>query len=164
MVSRGTRSLPTISIFSTRSWPARARGSIRVNRSPTNFFISLSLYHIATAFPSSGAWRTRVRPETCPLLRTAARSNAFQPAALHDVNLPAKGGDLLVVGDHDRGQPSPDVEVLDQAHDGLARLPVQVARRLVGQEEMRVVDQGPGDGHPLLFSARKKAGVLGRLC
>src|SRR4030042_544592 len=158
MVSRVTRSLPRISIFSTRSWLARARGRNNGTKSQTNFFISLSLYHIAMIFPSSGAWWTRVGLNPYPIPRTAAGSNAFQPPGLHDIDLPAKGGDLFVMGDHDRGQPPTDVKVLDQAHDGLARLPVQVAGRLIGPEERRVLAQGAGASYPLLFSARKKAG------
>ena len=36
---------------------------------------------------------------------------------------------------------------------------VEVAGRLVGQQDAGAVDQGPGDGHPLLLSAGKLAGM-----
>ena len=49
------------------------------------------------------------------------------------------------------------------AEDHLPRLPVEVAGRLVGQEQHGLVDQGPGDGHALLFAARQLARPRDRL-
>src|SRR4030042_2992223 len=143
MVSRVTRSLPRISIFSTRSWPTRAKGRNRGTRSQTNFFISLSLYHITALFPSSGAGRTESVPGPCTLLKTAAGSNAFQPPALPDIDFAAEGGHLLVVGDEEQREPPPDMEVLDQAHDGLSRFPVQVPGGPVTQKKLRGCDRAP---------------------
>jgi hypothetical protein len=40
-----------------------------------------------------------------------------------------------------------------QVEDPGGGLRVQVAGRLVGQQQVRGVDQGPGDGDPLLFAA-----------
>ena len=40
------------------------------------------------------------------------------------------------------------------------RLGVEGPGRLVGQDEVRVADQGPGNGHPLLLSARQFAGPV----
>src|SRR5205814_1702352 len=37
--------------------------------------------------------------------------------------------------------------------NALARLQIEVAGRLVGQEEQRIGQQGPRDGHPLLLAA-----------
>ena len=42
----------------------------------------------------------------------------------------------------------------------LAGLGVQVASGLVSQHDRRVVDQRPGDGHPLLLPARKLGGAV----
>jgi hypothetical protein len=52
MVSRVTRSFPTISIFSMRSWAAARTGrtSRTVKISQIDFFMDTSLYHIEAAF------------------------------------------------------------------------------------------------------------------
>ena len=55
--------------------------------------------------------------------------------------------------------PSSSFRPAEEVEDLLAGLGVQVAGGLVGQQQGRVVDQGPGDGHPLLLAA----GELGRL-
>jgi hypothetical protein len=46
-----------------------------------------------------------------------------------------------------------------QGEDLGAAVGVEVAGRLVGQDDLRLVDQGPGDGDALLLAARE----LGRL-
>ena len=47
-----------------------------------------------------------------------------------------------------------------QLHDLLARFGVQVAGRLVGHDDGRVVDQRAGDGHALLLPAGKLVGAV----
>ncbi|MEO7028365.1 MAG: hypothetical protein ABI147_03075 [Acidobacteriaceae bacterium] len=45
------------------------------------------------------------------------------------------------------------IEFLQYIHDqGTCRL-VQISRRLIRKDQYRVVDEGPGDGYPLLFPA-----------
>jgi hypothetical protein len=68
------------------------------------------------------------------------------------------GGDVQVVGDQHDGHALLGVQRLEQRHDLLAGAGVEVAGRLVGQQHLRVADQGAGDGHPLLLAA----GQLGR--
>jgi len=92
--------------------------------------------------------------------KTPGTSEKFQLIVFHDVEFIAGPGDLFVMGDDDRGQALALMEVPDKAHDRLTRLPVQVAGGLVGEQEFRLVDQSPGDGDALLFSAREKAGLL----
>ena len=46
----------------------------------------------------------------------------------------------------------PAVDLLEKGDDLERQLRVEVAGGLVGQEDLRVVDDGPGDGHPLLFA------------
>ena len=60
-------------------------------------------------------------------------------------------GQLGVVGDHDHETVFGDV--LQQLHDLNAGLTVQCAGRLVGQQDVGVVDEGAGDGHALHLSA-----------
>jgi len=61
-------------------------------------------------------------------------------------------GHLPVVGDQNQGVPLP-VDLLEERHDLHPGAGVQVARGLVGQQDGRPVDQGPGDGHPLALAA-----------
>ena len=42
-----------------------------------------------------------------------------------------------------------------RTHDLLGRVAVEVAGRLVGQQHFRIVDQGAGNGYPLLFATGK---------
>ena len=51
-------------------------------------------------------------------------------------------------------------ELLEQRHHLQAGVRVEVAGRLVGQDEARPVDQRAGDRHPLLLAARELAGVV----
>ena len=54
------------------------------------------------------------------------------------------------------------VQRLKQRHDLLARPGVQVAGRLVGHQERRVVDEGAGDGDALLLAAGELIGPVGQ--
>jgi hypothetical protein len=61
-------------------------------------------------------------------------------------------GDARVVGDeHDR--PTVRVQRAQDVEDVMAGLRVEVAGRLVGEDDRRVGDDGPGDGDPLLLAA-----------
>ena len=60
--------------------------------------------------------------------------------------------DALVVGGHDHGGAGL-VDAVEQPHDALARGRVEVAGRLVGEQDQRPVDEGPGDRHALLLAA-----------
>ena len=59
--------------------------------------------------------------------------------------------DPLVVGSHHHSRSSL-VDPVEQAHDALAGGRVEVAGRLVGQQDQRPVDERPGDRHTLLFA------------
>ena len=67
-------------------------------------------------------------------------------------------GQLRVVGDHD-DQPVL-CHLLEQLHDLHGGLAVQRAGGLVGQQDVRVVDEGPGDGHPLHLAAGHLVGLF----
>ena len=68
------------------------------------------------------------------------------------------GRQLRVVGHHD-DQPILG-DLLEQVHDLDRSLAVQSAGGLVGQEDLRVVDQGPGNGHPLHLAAGELVGLF----
>ena len=70
-------------------------------------------------------------------------------------------GQLRVVGDHDHQPVFGDL--FQQLHDLDAGLAVQSAGRFVGQQDVRVVHQGAGDGHALHLTAGHFAGVLVQL-
>lgn len=63
------------------------------------------------------------------------------------------GGDAVVVSDHDDG-PAGFPKVVKQGHDLLPALRVEVSRRLIGQEDRRIVGQGARQRDPLLLSSR----------
>ena len=50
------------------------------------------------------------------------------------------------------------VELAEELHDLVAGLRVEVAGGLVGQDQLRVVDQRAGDGHALLLAAGQLVG------
>ena len=60
---------------------------------------------------------------------------------------------LLVVRHHDDGAPVLLVQFVQQFHNLSTHLRVEVARRLVGEEDFGIADDGTGDGHALALSA-----------
>ena len=57
--------------------------------------------------------------------------------------------------DHHNGERLGAVEVAQKGHDLLAVAAVEVAGRLVGEQDARVIDEGAGNGGPLHFAARQ---------
>ena len=68
-------------------------------------------------------------------------------------------GDVDLVGHHDDGLPLP-VQRLEEAHDLLAGGAVEIAGRLVGQQDAGRVDQRARDGHALPLSAGELVGPV----
>src|SRR3954471_24144651 len=66
---------------------------------------------------------------------------------------------LLVVGGHDDGRTGA-VDPVDQLHDPDRGLGVEVAGRLVAEQERRVVDEGASDADSLLLAAGELVGVV----
>src|SRR3954452_6670049 len=75
----------------------------------------------------------------------------FHDPATHRVN------DVVVVRGHDDRR-ARAVDPLQQTHDALAGVRIEVARRLVGEQHERAVDERPGDRDPLLLAAGEFAG------
>ena len=62
------------------------------------------------------------------------------------------------VGDHEQILASLARQAIEQRQHALAGFFVEIARRLIGQHQQRVVDQGPGNGDTLLLAAREAVG------
>ena len=60
-----------------------------------------------------------------------------------------------IVRGHDRGHGLAPDDRAEQEHDRVARLRVELPGRLVGQEQLGMVGERPGDGDPLLLAARQ---------
>ena len=60
----------------------------------------------------------------------------------------------MAVRDNDHGCPTP-VDLFQKSHDLHRIVGIQVSCRLIGKQDLRTVDQSPGDRHSLLFSAGK---------
>ena len=64
------------------------------------------------------------------------------------------------MGDHNDGFVEFVVQPVEQGQHVVGRLSVQVPGGLVGHDDRRVGDDGPGDGHPLLLAAGKLGGPV----
>ncbi len=65
-----------------------------------------------------------------------------------------------IVGDDDQGATALLLLLAQECEDFVAPLVIEVARRLVGEQHLRVLDQGPRDGHALLLSTGKLRGLV----
>ena len=62
-------------------------------------------------------------------------------------------GDFRIMGDNNQSQPLLLIEPAQEGHHFRADLRVEVARRLVGQDQGRFMHQGAGNGRALLLAA-----------
>src|SRR5262249_48866895 len=83
----------------------------------------------------------------------------FNVAVAHTDDALGPGGDVVFVRDHDDGL-ARIVELLQTLHDLVAGPRVEVASRLVGEDHLRIVDQGAGDGDALLLAAGQLHGTM----
>ena len=60
-----------------------------------------------------------------------------------------------VVSDDDEGGAVLGALALQERHDRVAGVDIEGAGGLVGQDDAGAAGQGPGDGHPLLLTARE---------
>ncbi len=77
---------------------------------------------------------------------------------------PAVGarGEVVVVRDEDERRAAPAVHLDHEVEDVPAVARVEVARRLVCEEDGRLVGEGARDGHALLLAARELRRVMVR--
>ncbi len=97
--------------------------------------------------------RVREHVEYVPFLDDSSSLNDRDPVAdaLDDFHL---------MGDEENRQPELAVDVEQQVEDRLGRLWVERARRLVAEQDVRLVREGTGDGDTLLLSARQLLRIM----
>jgi hypothetical protein len=64
-----------------------------------------------------------------------------------------------IVGDHDDGVAF-GMEITQQGHDPLLVVLVEIAGRLVGEDDLGLIDQGAGNTDALLLAARELSGQM----
>jgi len=64
------------------------------------------------------------------------------------------------VSDHDDGHAELGSEFAEKGEDGFAGGGVEVASGFVGEKNLRVIDEGAGDGNALLFAAGEFGGAM----
>ncbi len=74
--------------------------------------------------------------------------------AVDDADLPVGAGcEVHVVGDHDDGAAGLVNEAAEDGEHLLTRMRVEIAGRLVGQDDQRLVGKGASDGDALALTA-----------
>jgi hypothetical protein len=81
-----------------------------------------------------------------------------EAAVLHHADTLSPAGHGAVVRYQHHGQATFPPHGLKQANDLVSRVLVEVAGRFVGQQDLGLLDQGAGDGDPLLLAAGQLAG------
>ncbi len=82
-------------------------------------------------------------------------SSEVTDAVLQAQDALAAARQLEVVGHEDQGRAALAVEPEDELDHRVRGVAVQVAGRLVAEEDLRAVDEGAGQGDPLLLAARE---------
>src|SRR5439155_8040628 len=117
---------------STKSATAMVAVAMKPDRRPRHKLLSAS----------SSAYR-KARIESSGLDHAAVIEG--DGASTHTTN------ELAIVRGHDNGRAS-RVDFTEQVHDVEREIGVEVARRLIGQHDVRVVDESAGNGDALLFA------------
>jgi len=79
---------------------------------------------------------------------------------LQAADTPHGGRQLRIMSDDHKGGCDLFVEFPDQGLDLLARVVIQVTRGFIHEHAPGLVDQGPGNGHPLAFAAGQGCGLV----
>src|SRR6185312_11671925 len=118
---------------------------VRLRRSPVATSESTKLTRMVSLVLDSGERSATDAVDAARLVAGDDPAVELDDATAHGVD------DVVVVRCHDdRGAGA--VDPLEQQHDPLAGLRVEVAGGLVGQQHQRAVDERTGDGDPLLLA------------
>ncbi len=101
----------------------------------------------------------RHRRTRCRAVRARARVG-LDASILEHHHAVGIGRHLRLMRYQDDGQPLFAVEAGDRGHDFGRGLRIDIAGRLVGQQDRRVMDQGASDGDALLLTARQLIGMV----
>ena len=142
--------VPTATRMITAPTPMRMPRTVRAERSLLADNPRRAARTLSGQVTRPAAWMNGVR-----ISARARGVGEDEPVANPDHPL-GVAGDVRLVGDEHHGAPG-GVQVGEDRHHVLARVGVQVAGRLVGEDQRRVGDDGPGDRHPLLLAARHLA-------
>src|SRR5437660_9754370 len=85
----------------------------------------------------------------------------YQMTALkreHPIRTPCE---VQIVSYMNRSKIARAVQVLNKAHDHIARLVIEAAGRLIRQEDFWIADEGACQNHPLLFASGQFSGPMG---
>ena len=110
--------------------------------------------------------RSLLARSDCRAMAMASEKGMALPGVALDLAVPDAQGpvrvgrDVGLVGDQDDGV-ALGVQPLEEPHDLLAGLGIEVPRGLVGEEDRGLHDEGSGDGHPLALPARELARPVG---
>ena len=98
------------------------------------------------------------------LVDFGGRADLLDPPFVHDRDPVAQAHGLaLVVGDVEKGGADLVVDDVQLDQHALAQLQVKRRQGFVEQQDLRLVDQGPGDGHALFLAAADLVRLLVRL-
>jgi len=95
-------------------------------------------------------------------LREAFRGSGGEELAVaHDGEAVGEGFcEGALVGDHDDGHAELRLEFAEKGEDGFAGGGIEIAGGLVGEKNLRAIDESAGDGDALLFAAGKFRGAM----
>src|SRR5262245_49747521 len=112
------------------------------------------------AMPPRSSRHARRSPSPPPISRSAMRF--AKPAVEHLDPAAAARGERRIVGDQQQGGAMPPGEVEQQVDDLAAGFGVEIAGRLVSQQQPRAGCRGTGQRDALLLAARQLAGIVGQ--
>src|SRR5689334_3073462 len=110
------------------------------------------------AMPPRSSRHARRSARPPPMSSTMRFTN---PAVEHLDPAAAARGQRRVVGDQQQGGAMPPGEIEQQVDDLAAGFGIEIAGRLVGQQQPRSGRRGAGQRDPLLLAARQLAGIVG---
>ena len=84
---------------------------------------------------------------------------ARDESVAHEKLTARAGSDVRLMRDED-DRASGGVKLLEEFHDLMRRFRVEIARRLVRHDDVRIVDEGARDGDALALTARKLVGLM----
>src|SRR5690606_2549587 len=116
---------------------------------------------IATATPKTvRSARSRFRATLRTAMEVRFTVASHEVALVEAPHGPGALGGCRIVGDHHDRLFELFVQLLEQVQDVVRALPIQIARRLVGDDDLRIRHDRPRDRDALLLTTRELAGQV----